>query len=74
MKEQATFNLDDLISLEHKLAELEHSNGIISHELYKANNRIAALETKLELFSRALKELRSIADSGDVPIDRPPHY
>lgn len=74
MKDQPTYNLDDLMSLEHKVAELEHSNGVISKELYLANNKIAALETKLELFSRALKELRTIADSGDVPIDRPPHY
>lgn len=63
-----------IIELEHKIAELEHEYSAVSQELYAANQRISELETKVDLMMNAVRDLRHLADSGETPIDRPPHY
>jgi len=60
--------------IEHKIAELEHANNIMSDELYSAQKRISDLERKVDLMLNVIKELKQAASDIDTPIDRPPHY
>jgi len=66
--------VQDIIELEHKVAELEHSNSVISEELYSASKRIDQLEKQLAHLAGIFRDFRNANDSQAVPIDPPPHY
>jgi uncharacterized coiled-coil protein SlyX len=66
---------DRMVTLESKIAFLEHSVSELSDAMASQNTSIAELQKKLDILIGMCRKISEAGDAGDMPHDqRPPHY